>query len=138
MFGNNPDMSVVDIFWDAAPTTGQAFTVTAQNSCGTSAPYSLSENCSSPRSVTGAIADMSVYPNPTSGKLTVEYNTESQERMVLKVTDMAGRTVVERVLTTSEGMNHEEVDLSGVRKGMYMLYLTTEEGDQMVRRVSVQ
>jgi hypothetical protein len=132
--GMNENLQVI---WDNNPT-GQSLTVVASNGCGASASTTMTENCTSPRFNNGGMADLNVYPNPTSGLLTVEFNLEQANDLTLKITDVAGRTISEEALDAAPGINRYEVDLTEVRKGMYMLYLTNSEGEQEVRRVTVQ
>ena len=132
-----PSGNTLLVIWNNNPT-GQSLTVSAANGCGTSASTTLTENCSSPRFIPGGLADLNVYPNPTSGLLTVEFNLEAANDLTLKITDVAGRTISEEALDAAAGINRHEVDLTEVRKGMYMLYLTNSEGQQEVRRVTVQ
>jgi hypothetical protein len=58
-----------------------------------------------------------VYPNPTSGKFTVNTDSDSD----LLVTDVLGRNVASRKVVSSG----TEIDLSHLHKGLYLLHLAS-------------
>lgn len=62
----------------------------------------------------------SIYPNPSSGMVTVEFSTDKQE-MTLEVFSIDGRNVMSRQVYSSGGQVKEILDLSSLDKGMYML-----------------
>ncbi len=49
--------------------------------------------------------------------------------------DVAGRTVVSQNITTVEGANNTQLDLSTVAKGVYMLNVNTTEGNKKIKIV---
>ncbi|MDT8432936.1 MAG: T9SS type A sorting domain-containing protein [Bacteroidales bacterium] len=62
----------------------------------------------------------SIYPNPSSGMVTVEFTTDKQE-MTLEIFSIDGRSVMRRQVYSAGGQVRETLDLSGLDKGMYML-----------------
>ncbi|MDF1572515.1 MAG: T9SS type A sorting domain-containing protein [Bacteroidales bacterium] len=62
----------------------------------------------------------SIYPNPSSGMVTVEFTTDKQE-MTLEIFSIDGRSVMHRQVYSAGGQVRETLDLSGLDKGMYML-----------------
>ena len=73
------------------------------------------------------LSGLSAYPNPTPGKLTVKFNTETKSKFNLKVTDMLGKAVISDVISTVAGENTKDLDLSSLAKGMYFLTMDTED-----------
>jgi PKD repeat protein len=65
---------------------------------------------------------VAIYPNPTSGQLTI-----SGDKGTTEVYDMYGR----KVLKT----NSSQIDLSNEPPGIYFIQLTTEEGSRFVKKV---
>lgn len=65
-----------------------------------------------------------VFPNPVqSGKLYLDYTgTAIEGEVTIRLSDMQGRQVFRRATTLAAGVN--EVDVSGLPAGMYMLELT--------------
>jgi PKD repeat protein len=69
---------------------------------------------------------INVYPNPTSGMLTVTANLPTQERVLMTITNELGQTIA----TVSNGnlsQNSFSVDLSGQAAGIYMLNIVSSQ-----------
>ena len=128
-------------------TSGSAtLTVVANNGCGSSANSSKSigvnlgcrsTNDNIASTVEPVISNMKAYPNPTQGKLNLEFNIASGENYSLKVMDMTGRLVQTMNGRASIGENLIELDMSGFAKGLYQLSIDNGEEIQVVR-VSVE
>jgi hypothetical protein len=74
-----------------------------------------------------------LYPNPTSGTLTITANLPSQERVVMTITNALGQTIT----TVSNGnlsQNTFTVDLSGKASGIYMLNIIST-GEKITKRI---
>ncbi len=69
---------------------------------------------------------MKAYPNPTHNKLNVEFNSATGGQYIVRMFDLTGRLVVDRIHTTEPGENHIELDLGQVSKGIYILSLSSE------------
>jgi hypothetical protein len=74
-----------------------------------------------------------VYPNPTSGVLTLSFDAPSSS-IDLQLTDVTGKVVISRELKNLAGKHEEELDLSDLANGMYMLRVDTESGT-VLRRI---
>ena len=66
------------------------------------------------------ILNASIYPNPSSGMVTVEFNTDKAE-MTMEVFSIDGRNVMSRQVYSKGGHVKETLDLSSLDKGMYMI-----------------
>jgi len=80
---------------------------------------------------------MNVFPNPTDGRITVQFNSASADKYRVTVFSMTGSVVMNSVIDATEGMNSQELDLTNVSKGMYILIL---EGNNIKeqKRITVQ
>ena len=67
-----------------------------------------------------------VYPNPTSGKLNINFTASQKETYVLRIVDMLGNVVFSGVNVAEQGFNTQEIDLGSVAKGMYMLTIEVD------------
>lgn len=75
-----------------------------------------------------AEADMiSVYPNPTAGKL---YISKGEMIKSVTVTNMAGQVIVTGVNTSAAEI---ELDVSDLSQGYYNISIETNEGDHIIR-----
>ena len=78
-----------------------------------SIPFNVDEN---------NLLSYSIYPNPTSNKLTVDFSDFTEVNTTIKLYDSSSKLVFEKE-TTSTLM----IDVSGFAKGMYLLELSTDE-----------
>ncbi|MBP6721172.1 MAG: T9SS type A sorting domain-containing protein [Bacteroidia bacterium] len=86
-------------------------------------PAPLNCNISTGQLAANPTREFEVFPNPTSGKIRVEFADFHDERSVLILQDVNGRN-----LATFDGSNHAvEIDLSIYAAGIYNLVLTTDQ-----------
>jgi hypothetical protein len=94
-----------------------------QNRAG-STNYNVSDN-----------AKFSVYPNPASEIINVDFESVTKEDVQLQLTDMSGRTLITKSVNSIEGFNHHTLDISKLAKGVYMLNLKSADNIFSVRVV---
>ena len=70
---------------------------------------------------------LSIFPNPTSGAMTISHASGS----VLMISDLVGREVFRSVLKTDA----EIIDIAALEPGVYMVQVTDKVGARAVRRV---
>jgi Leucine-rich repeat (LRR) protein len=68
-------------------------------------------------SITANQLQVKVYPNPSSGKFTIELN-DTEPDITAIIYDLSGSTISR---TTSYNTNQLSIELSGIRKGIYFL-----------------
>jgi hypothetical protein len=62
---------------------------------------------------------LKVYPNPTSGRFTLEFETPAGEQQILlQIFDVMGSKVQSRELTSGK---HHAMDISNLPKGVYLV-----------------
>ncbi len=118
------------------------------NACGNGTQRCLAVTCSGStplqqntfvtRTSNVTASEMNAYPNPTAGKMNVSFNSLVKEKYTLKVTDLVGKVMVSRIGTTQEGMNIQEIDLSKVAKGMYLISIEREVGKIQTITITVE
>ena len=86
-------------------------------------------------------AKLSVYPNPTDNKITVELGLENvgtkAAKVAIKLTDASGRIVFNENVSTN-GLNFKhDIDMKDLASGVYMLLLNVE-GKTAVKRIVKQ
>jgi len=87
----------------------------------------------------GELLDMTVYPNPTSGQITMIFNVKEEGQTNLGIRDISGRLVAE-VLPTQrfpEGKYTYGANLGYLPAGTYIAILKTETGLQSKRVVKL-
>lgn len=75
--------------------------------------------------------DLKVYPNPATGRLYVEMNSDASEIKEITVYDIYGKTF--RLATGSLGSQPVELDLSGIEAGIYLVRIRTDKSTETVR-----
>jgi len=76
-----------------------------------------------------------VYPNPTTGKLTVSWKQDYEKGLALRLLDATGRTI--QILNIESGLYEVELDLRDYRPGMYLLILSDPAEDKILFRSKV-
>jgi hypothetical protein len=84
------------------------------------------------------VMSTAVYPNPTSGKITVEISSESTGNCVMTLTDMIGRIVLTRSVEMNSGSNTIAMDLTAYEAGVYMLHVVNQNGGTSVTRLVIE
>ncbi len=82
------------------------------------------------------VSELNVYPNPSFGKVNLDFNMESASDVAITVTSITGSKVYE----TSEkavSVYNKSLDLTGVAPGVYIVNIKTATGT-INRRVSIQ
>ena len=74
----------------------------------------------------GWLNDVTLYPNPTSGRLTLAIASPTQESMHLALYDLSGKQILVQDYGTST--NQIKLDLTTVENGLYHLVLSTPKG----------
>jgi hypothetical protein len=83
------------------------------------------------------VEDIRLYPNPTSGKLNLQFNTAADARVELKLMTVTGQEALNYTYSHSGGQFMKEIDLSGRAKGVYFLEINAA-GARSVHKVVLQ
>ena len=78
---------------------------------------------------------ITVYPNPTSGKVNVSYTLTNNQPMTIEVTNSIGAIVANKTVTGG-GLGVAELNLSDVTSGVYFVRLTNN-GETTVKKLVV-
>jgi hypothetical protein len=65
-----------------------------------------------------------IYPNPAIDELNIDFNAIQRSDIVIHIHDMQGRLVKQIHTSAIEGLNHLQIDLSELAKGMYTMKLS--------------
>ena len=69
----------------------------------------------------GTNTSISAFPNPTSGKLNINWSAATSEEATLIITDVTGREVLTKSFSMTKGNGAEVVNLSSFVNGMYFV-----------------
>ena len=76
-------------------------------------------------------SDIKVYPNPNNGRFTLELDKEPNSELNITISNAIGQVVHRQLITSSVNI----IDLQGVRKGVYILDLFSENQSVKTRIV---
>ncbi len=76
--------------------------------------------------------NIALYPNPCKGKLILQIQYANTADAKLKVMDILGQSVFEKEMSISSGINKEEINLSSLKEGIYLIRL--QEGNKTYTR----
>jgi len=83
------------------------------------------------------IANISIYPNPTSGNFRVSLNLETGTNLLVEVLNLLGEVVANKSYgNLPMGKQDLNFDLGSVANGIYQMRLMTDQG-QVVKRLEV-
>lgn len=111
------------------------------NACGNSSAK-LFVTVSAPRlagspSFEAAETDISIYPNPSSDYLNIEFTSTLNEPSEIILADISGRLVYKSLINSVKGYNSHVLDLSSFSKGIYMLQLNVD-GKNISSRIVIE
>ncbi len=79
---------------------------------------------------------MKVYPNPSSGMITLELSHDAAADLDIEIFSLNGKIVYRNSLKSVSNVQ-EQIDLSNVTRGIYMLRVRTEDEVSM-RKLVIQ
>jgi len=77
------------------------------------------------------------YPNPTTGKITLEINSTNEKSFQISITDIVGREIMKRNVQSIFGKNSIPMDLSSYSRGVYYIQIQDSEARDNLR-ITVQ
>lgn len=83
------------------------------------------------------LEDLSVYPNPATNVLHIDFNLNDGGDVVCNLLDATGKIVRNQTLNAVAGDNKLTMDVSNLAKGFYMLQVNTTSG-KAIQKVMVQ
>jgi len=75
-----------------------------------------------------------IAPNPTTGLVSVEFNSQWKMQISLQVLDIAGRIIKNDVWQINEDTNTRCLDLTNLRNGIYLIVFDEKNGEKVSRQ----
>ena len=69
--------------------------------------------------------DIIMYPNPFKGDLIIQYSNMNEGNAEVKVFDMMGNIILNRLVVVTQGSNYLIVDLHNIADGLYYIQFTS-------------
>ena len=71
--------------------------------------------------LTPTVSSVSVFPNPTNGRLNIQWSEKAAEKGIITISDVTGRQVYKSSINMNEGTGVTAIDLSALMNGLYMI-----------------
>jgi hypothetical protein len=83
-----------------------------------------------------ATTSFDLYPNPAQNRTTLSYSLNSASNVTLNIFDMNGRMIssLEKG-RQSAGLHTQEISLTGLEKGVYMIQIITNSTSQAAKLI---
>jgi hypothetical protein len=75
-----------------------------------------------------SLLNMRVYPNPSDGRFTIEFNSRVKTDGLVLVSNMLGETVYSEPIAIEQGSFSHSLDLDGLSQGIYNLMVLIDQG----------
>ncbi|MBS4043535.1 MAG: T9SS type A sorting domain-containing protein [Chitinophagaceae bacterium] len=72
-----------------------------------------------------------VYPNPVEAQLNIVLNTPNSEKVQIRITDLVGKVISEKVLQTNQGDNNVQFNTSNLSRGTYLIKVYSSSNSEM-------
>ena len=69
---------------------------------------------------------LTLYPNPASDKLSLSFETGSDEIATLTIVNQLGQTVMTKKVSVTDGVYNDNLDISSFAKGIYSVRVQTD------------
>ena len=102
---------------------GEAFGLFIALADGTVAPL---DNVTSVRNV--AVNNASVYPNPSQGKMAINWNSSTNGNAKLSLFGVDGKLVKQLDINETAGANHLDLNVDSLPNGVYMMVIESQSG----------
>ena len=83
--------------------------------------------------------NVSLYPNPASMFLFINYTLSSSAKVSIDIHDLSGKIVAENISShmTDSGEHKESITLSDIPPGVYLVFLKLDSGEQSIQRLVI-
>jgi hypothetical protein len=92
------------------------------------------------RSCSGAIENLSVFPNPAKDKVSLRYTLNDDRNVSISIHNLTGRSI--RTVSDSrflaKGDHSEQLDLQDLEPGIYLIVAMTNKQEQAVQRLIIE
>jgi nitrous oxidase accessory protein NosD len=127
-----PSGTSASINYTSATSSSAIVRVNAINACGASQPGTAIVNVNlfcrtaADESVSLLNGEVNVYPNPSSGIVTVEFTSDEKSKVLLTITDLTGKIIMNEIINSIPGNNSKVLELENLAKGIYILNLKSD------------
>jgi len=82
-------------------------------------------------------SSLTVYPNPSTGQISVSFEVTNQSSYTLEVRNMIGQSIYEELISDFSGSYNTQLSLSDYAKGIYIVSLSNG-AESLIKKVAIQ
>lgn len=71
---------------------------------------------------------LTLYPNPTTGNLTVNFFSDAVNNVIISLEDVTGKQLLSQATQTEQGYSNNQLNLQELANGIYILKIYDEQG----------
>jgi len=75
------------------------------------------------------LEDISLFPNPSNGNITVQFSTTEKAATTVSILDVSGKEVFKEMVQNFDGIYNQKIDLTSNAEGIY--FLNIQQGDKI-------
>jgi Secretion system C-terminal sorting domain/N-terminal domain of BNR-repeat neuraminidase len=83
----------------------------------------------------GGVGDMSIYPNPVSNDLNVDFTLDRAEEVTIQIVDLTGKLLSSEVMDAERGLNQRSMNVQHLHSGVYFVTMISTNGNVTKRLV---
>ena len=99
---------------------------------------SLSESVTRSARINCNVSTVSVFPNPASNNLNVRISSVEKKQFAIKLSDLAGRTILKTRTTVDKGSETVQLPVQSVSNGIYQVTVTNGKNKPEVFKVHIR
>lgn len=75
-----------------------------------------------------SLTDLSIYPNPATNKLSIEFSSTESSQATLTIANLLGQVVYSETMELVNGFNKKELNVSSLNDGFYLVNIKSNQG----------
>lgn len=83
----------------------------------------------------GFSSDVTLFPNPSKGQSTLEFDAKNESDLTVSILDAQGRIINWFNANTVEGKNTIDINTSGLASGVYQVVLSNSKGTHLTKLI---
>jgi hypothetical protein len=120
----------INVLWSSNGIKSVSLIATDSNKCYDSIGENITINVGINK--LNGFSNLSVFPNPTSGILNIEFET-SEKNIQIEVLDMIGKSILKNTTKHNGGLFQKTLNISQLNEGFYFLKITAGEKSTTVK-----
>lgn len=139
----SPSGNTASVNYNTALSSSVVIRANANNACGSSQPGALGVSVNlfcrtASENVDENSTSFEVYPNPVSTKATITFNSETDQKYLITLTDMIGNIVYSDTISATKEFNSMEINVADFSRGIYLINVTSESGNTLIEKIIVE